>query len=305
MNNILYSPQNLQTLGQLPLHLTGHGLEAMDQFKRADADTLQELMAQRQRAAQTHTADMAQKGATLEQTMLGNRAKTMDNQVRAATLPQEIQAKFDEFTKKADDHQWSMFESKIKNGLQSPDPTTRAQAQAMYDQLPAQIEKRRQYSHEMEKEREGTRRATSVAKIGADSRREIADIRAQQARELQEIRNAASGGGNLSLTQLVAKYIDLAQQQQDPQMREYYMNLANTTAAVAAQMTPAGQAPQINPSALPPGTPLQAPPQPTLPAAPQRPAAATKAPPTQADLEFTAKKYGITVEEVKKRLGMQ
>jgi hypothetical protein len=178
MNNLLYTPQNLQTISQLPLHHTNRGLEMMDQFKNADAATLQELMAQRQRSAEMHTADLAQKGATLESTILGNKAQGMTNEVKAATLPQEIKAKLDEFAKKADDHQWAMFESKIKNGLQSQDKIVKAQAQAMYDQLPAQIKLRQEQAYERSL-REMTDNTTRRGQdISAQTTRETANIRA-------------------------------------------------------------------------------------------------------------------------------
>jgi hypothetical protein len=305
--SMLYTPQAMQTAGQLPLMYTVDAARLLKQNQQTDQATLEELMKARQRTQEMHGADLAQKSATLAGTQLGNQARQlqneglgMDNRVRKETLPQEIQAKLDKFAKEADDYKWSQFESKIKNGLQSQDPKARAQAQALYDQLPAQIDTRTKHKQAMEKEREASRRTIEAARIAATSRENVQGMKSPSSSGMPDFNKIKDP---LQQYTAIVRYIAEVQAENpdDPRIPKL-IAMKTAVQPVAQELIDRGRdrigmAPDAGGNWKPSqGTQLADTAPPT--------ASPAKAPPTQADIEFTAKKYGITVEEVKKRLGM-
>jgi hypothetical protein len=149
MNNLMYTPQNLQQVSQLPLGMFMQGLGQLEQFKQNDQATLANVMAERERAAQTHGLNMRQGEATLEGTMLGNQKARMTNESTAATLPSDIQAKIFENTAKMDESQFNMWSRKVQRGVAEGDPRMKA----IWEQMPDIQMKRQELAQAAEIER--------------------------------------------------------------------------------------------------------------------------------------------------------
>lgn len=142
----MYTPQNLQQVSQLPLGMFMQGLGQLEQFKENDQATLANVMAERERAAQTHGLNMRQGEATLEGTMLDNQKARMTNESTAATLPSDIQAKIIENTGKMDKHQFDMWTRKVERGVAEGDPRMKA----IWDNMPAIRTKREEAAQDKE-----------------------------------------------------------------------------------------------------------------------------------------------------------
>lgn len=249
MDNMLFKPESMQTIGNLPLMFTNEGLSWMDRAKQMDRDTLANIMQERQRKGQEFDLLQKQRQATLEGTMLGNDNTRltnvglgMTNRVKQATLPQEIQSKLDEFALKADSTKWTQFTNKIREGLASDDPKVRSQAEAVYNRLPDALKARQEHQRKLEIEKEQTQRAISVANIGASSREKVAGSKAGAVKIPKTPR------------ELLTYYTYTANQMEDGPEKEQMMALAEAEwnkiqqeAILAAQ---AGQTGKVDPAGL-------------------------------------------------------
>lgn len=259
MDQLQYTPQNMQQVGQLPLAMLWDGMDFLKQAQGNDQATLAEIMAQRQRAAGKHKLDMDQGAATLEQTMLGNQEKQLAINKTKALQKKQIDTELLRLGTEASEAEWKDVQTKIFTGVKNNDPASIK----LYEQLPAIRDARLQHKQAMEKEQEQTRRAYGVANIGADSRRSIADSQAAQRAELAKIKQAVQ---TKSTDQLMAEYVSLAASATTEEDRARYNELANVVAALKAQSAPAGQQPIIDPGKLPATAPISSPAKPTVPA---------------------------------------
>lgn len=259
MEQLLYNPQTMQQVGQLPLALLWDGMDYLKQAQGQDQATLAEIMAQRQRAGAKHKMDMDQGAATLEQTMLGNQQKQLDLQKNKALQKKTIDTELLKLGAEADEAEWKGFQARVMQGVAQGHP----KMLELYKQLPAIQEARLKHQQEMEKVRAQGATQERVANIGADSRRSIAELQAAQRAELVKIKQAVQ---NKSTDQLMAEYVASAAAATTEEERARFNELANVVASLKAQSAPAGQQPLIDPSKLPPTAPIAAPTKPTVPA---------------------------------------
>lgn len=263
MENMLMNPAQLTQMGQVPFYLMPEAHNWMKQAQSADAATLQEIMAARQRTAQMHPLNMQREQATLESTLLGNQGKQLDLQKQRVLQPKQIDNELLKLATEADENEWKQTELKIRNGVAQNNP----EALKLYEQLPTIREARLKAQQDKDKEKEETRRAFGVAQIGADSRRQVQEMRSSQQAELARIKAAATAKNT---DQLMAEYVQRAANATDAQERAYWNELANVTAMLKAQSSPAGQQPLVDPSKLP-GVPITQPTPPQVPASGAQP----------------------------------
>lgn len=293
------NPTQLTQMGQVPFYLMPDAHNWMKQAQSADAATLQEIMAKRQREAQLHPLQMQKEQAGLESLLLGNQEKQLGLQKTRALQPKQIDNELLRLAIEADENEWKQTELKIRNGVLQNNP----EALKLYEQLPAIREARLKAQQEKDKEKEETLRAFGVAQIGADSRRQVQEMRSSQQAELARIKAAATAKNT---DQLMAEYVQKAAAATDPQERAYWNELANVTSMLKAQSSPAGQQPMVDPTKLP-GAPISPPTPPQVPAsgAAKQPKLAGKAAEDWITRAMSANK-GMTREQViaeGKRLG--
>lgn len=263
MENMLMNPAQLTQMGQVPFYLMPEAHNWMKQAQSADAATLQEIMAARQREAQLHPLKMQQGQATLASTLLGNQGKQLDLQKQRVLQPKQIDNELADLVSKADEREWQDSVRKIHKGMLEGNP----EMIKLYDQLPEMIKLRKDHENKMALEKEETSRAVKVANIGADSRRQVQEMRSSQQAELARIKAAATAKNT---DQLMAEYVQRAANATDAQERAYWNELANVTAMLKAQSSPAGQQPLVDPNKLP-GAPITQPSPPQVPASGAQP----------------------------------
>ena len=263
MENMLMNPTQLTQMGQVPFYLMPEAHNWMKQAQGADAATLHEIMAQRQRTAQLHPLKMQQEQATLESTFLDNQTKQLGLQKTRALQPKQIDNELAELVSKADEREWQDSVRKIYKGMRDGNP----EMVKLYNQLPEMVKLRQEHQNRMAVEQEQTSRAVKVAHIGADSKREVQEMRSSQQAELARIKAAATAKNT---DQLMAEYVQRAANATDAQERAYWNELANVTAMLKAQSSPAGQQPLVDPSKLP-GVPITQPTPPQVPASGAQP----------------------------------
>lgn len=201
------NPTQLTQMGQVPFYLMPDAHNWMKQAQGADAATLQEIMAQRQRTAQLHPLKMQQEQATLESTLLGNQGKQLDLQKQKALQPKQIDNELAELVSKADEREWQDSVRKIYKGMRDGNP----EMIKLYEQLPEMVKLRQEHQNRMAVEQEETSRAVKVANIGADSKREV-----------QDLRNRAATGNKMPKNprELMTYYQTLANMEEDPNRKE-------------------------------------------------------------------------------------
>lgn len=213
MENMLMNPAQLTQMGQVPFYLMPDAHNWMKQAQSADAATLQEIMAARQREAQLHPLKMQQGQATLESTLLGNQGKQLDLQKQKTLQPKQIESELAELVSKADEREWQDSVRKIYKGMQAGNP----EMMRLYEQLPEMVKLRKEHQNRMALEQEESRRAFGVANINAD-----------KAKTVQELRNRASMGGKMPKNprELMTYYTTQANMEDDTEKREKLLELA-------------------------------------------------------------------------------
>lgn len=241
-----YNPQAMAQVGQLPLGMLWDGLDYLKQAQGRDQATLQDVMAQRQRAQQSHDLNMQTGQATLEGTMLGNRKKKLDVDMQEQLQPTEIKSKFRDLALKATEDEMKAAEQEIMKGVRANDPN----ALKLYEFLPQIREERKKSADRMALEKEQTSRAISVANIGVQGRKDVAAINKQAA-----VEKMAQAKSPKDYEELAVQYDTMAQRAETREDAAHYISLAQVARQNAAYIRAAGQT-APNPAALtPPGSP--------------------------------------------------
>jgi hypothetical protein len=214
-----------------------------------------------------------------------------------------MQAEYKGFLAKASDADISLATNKWQEMVYSPDPKIRAQGIAGLGLT-------KEFLLQKQKDE------ADLRKVQAQGANQLAVQREANKGRVELKGMAGAGGKNTGFNpktpeHLYAYYMNLAFSDPDPAKQEQARALANEQLAVMREKWATKGVPEgtIDPSKA---GGKERPTVPTVPKVdvsrpPTKEQAAKEAPkgPTQADLEFTAKKHGLTVEQVKAKLGIK
>ena len=272
-----YTPQNMQTVSQLPLGMLWGGLEQLKEGQMRDQATLAATQQENIRKQQAHEMAQRQGEATLAGTQITNDTNAFALGQKRKTMDAETRSQLAKFGAEADEADWKSAVVKINQGRMRGDPA----ATELYELLPEITAARKLAEATKARAEQESKDKRYVADVGAQSRLQLQNLRSQSAREVANIRSA-SEGGPVKLEALQTEYTQKMIAAQDAETRDYYQQLLNMIAAQRAQSTPAGAAPQVDPNKLPQGSPLVAPVIPPIPLPPgASPNAATGRPERQ------------------------
>lgn len=291
----------LGRLNQVPLDMTLEGLRSIGQTQQADQIGLQEMLRKQQFEQQADPMRLQQMGTEngrgLQALAKAKRENVEADYTSKARMDAELHKAFAESSgadvKRAMD--------RFQQMAMDPNPQIRkigvTGLQSSKDWLMAKETNDRH----LEGIREQGKTARYVADRAADTRVQVAGMK-----------GAGGGGFNPKTPEhLYAYYMNLAFNETDPAKQEQARALANEQLTVMREKWATKGVPEgtIDPSKA---GGKERPTVPTVPKAdvsrpPTKEQAAKEAPkgPTQADLEFTAKKHGLTVEQVKAKLGIK
>lgn len=211
-----YTPQNMQTVSQLPLGMLWGGLEQLKEGKIRDEATLAATQQENIRKQQAHEMAQRQGAATLEGTQLQNQSNNLLLGQKKQLIDADTRRQLAEFGAKADEATYKSTVQKIMQGRMSGDP----KANELYQMLP-EIEAAR-VKAKADKEEADRRDATTRRgqDIGASSSRYATDAATARA--------AVAAGAKIptSPNALYARYQYLADNADTEEEKAQYKALA-------------------------------------------------------------------------------
>lgn len=311
----LPQPQQLGDIYEMNPGAFGDAMGLMrlgSQFANVDLQKQQEELNQSRRL---NPVKAQQEEATLQSTLFENKTKERQGKLDEEFFPQKREAEMRKYLISAGADEQSMASQAAAKLLRDPNPEQRKQGEALMRALPESWKKRYE---------EDITTAGKLREIAASGANQIKVANIYASRPIGG--SAALGEHGLFLKQLYklkpadqhnALTAEIARiQAVDPERAAVYEQMREAVTAAAQEdlynrkkpgdlvvvTTPEGKTRYVPRPVLDLGAPAAA--TEGRPARQATPAPG-KAQPTQADLEFTAKKYNITVEEVKKKLGLK
>lgn len=290
-------------MGKVPIDMTLEGLQAFQRQRQADDIGLQELM-RKQAQARAMDPMLVQQQQTANNQGLANLAKTTRENTEA------------DYTSKA------RMDAELHKAYASASEADVKGAMARFQQLASSTNPRErqigitglQSSKDWLMQKETNDRHLEGVRLQGANALAVARENNKGRIELKGMAGAGGKGTGFNPKtpeHLYAYYMNLAFSDPDPAKQEQARALANEQLAVMREKWATKGVPEgtIDPSKA---GGKERPTVPTVPKVdvsrpPTKEQAAKEAPkgPTQADLEFTAKKHGLTVEQVKAKLGIK
>jgi hypothetical protein len=212
-----YTPQNMQTVSQLPLGMLWGGLEQLKESKLRDEATLAATQQENIRKQQAHELAQKQGAATLAGTQITNDTNAFNLGQKRKTMDADTRAQLAKFGAEADEADWKSAVIKIKQGVSQGDQ----KALELYEMLPEIMEARKTA-------------AAAAAKADQESkdRRYTADSSAASARysaDAATARATATAGAKMptSPNALYARYQYLADNADTEEEKAQYKALAD------------------------------------------------------------------------------
>lgn len=273
MNQFMFNPESLAQLGQLPIEHTSRGYDWMQMARQADQATLADIAAQRQRQAEMHPLEVAQKQATLADTQAITQGRQIANEWAPKVNQADLDAKLFKLTQDKSEEEIKNIEREAYKLMTSDDPRKQEMGRAVYERMPAVLEKRKTAAQEKELAQmenatrlRGQDTQVKVAEIGARSREQVAATRSAMAQQ------ARSDVTKMNAEQFISKYTEImnaAIQAGDMETAQQARDMIEFRRAVSPAIT---GAPMPNPEVFQSGgQPLQVPrPEVTVPQVPTR-----------------------------------
>ncbi len=287
--------QGLTQLNQVPVDMTLEGMQALNQRQQTDSITLQELARKAQAAQQEDPLRIRQMQLANDMSLQNLGRTTRENRENDFTSNARMQAELKKHLLSASQADLDQVAQHGQRLAYSQNPKERALGQALLLQSKEAVQEREKIRIQQEGNERLRQMDINAGKYVKTSRPDPTTLEAK----LRSSRSAAQSAEILE--QAYYERLDVGDTLGAQQLQSRAMAARQRAAEDARNRGLA--TPGIDVGAAG-GLPMNPPPQAKAPVAG---GAASVAPsgPSQADLEFTAKKHGLTVEQVKAKLGIK